>query len=206
MKKGIVVTGLFLFVVMISLSALLNYSLTQNVYGFGPAGLGPPMAFTGSVALNGAPARDGLNLTAWDNAVSLTQPIGWVLTSGGQYSNLVVCGQPDQSCNNGDAISFKLNSQLTASETGTYAAGEVTSLDLHFTGQLSSATTASTMTYLSQTTTTSQTVAVTTATNTSTVSTTTEIPEFPNAILALLGIAALSASILSKSRLRKTRG
>ncbi len=114
-------------------------------------GPSPPMLLSGSVTLNGAPAPDGLNITAWDNG----QVVGSVLTSGGQYNSLQACGQPDQNCHLGDSISFMLNGQLTAAQTATYQMGMPVTLDLTFTGTLQQATASTTTTTSEQMTTTS---------------------------------------------------
>ena len=105
-----------LVIAVIGFSAT-NYSI-KNAYGFEPAGSGPPMVFSGNVYVNGLAAPDGLNVTAWDSSVSSSQAVGSVLTSNEQYSNLVVCGQPSQNCNNGDTITSNstINSPPTRPE------------------------------------------------------------------------------------------
>ncbi len=179
--KNIITVVALLVIAVIGFSAT-NYSI-KNAYGFEPAGLGPPMVFSGNVYVNGLAAPDGLNVTAWDSSVSSSQAVGSVLTSDGQYSNLLVCGQPSQNCNNGDTITFKLNNQLTANTTGTYSTGGTQTLNLHFTGTISQAQ--ATTTTSAQTTPVQTTQSATLVTVVSTVTT----PEYQD--FAIISLAAL---------------
>ncbi len=144
---------------------------------FAQAPPGIPMVVSGTVTLNGSPAPDGLNVTAWDGS----QLVGATTISGGNYT-VEVCGTAGQTCSGGDTISFQLD-QLTSSQTTTFGSGTSVTLNLSFTG---------TPTQAAQTT-------ATTTTNATLgpppVPTTT--PEYPNylpvilvAVLITLGIIA----------------
>ena len=112
-----IVISLVMSIVILSSPALLAQQ---------PPGL--PMIVSGQVTLNGTPAPDGYNITAWDNGAV----VGSTLTSGGNYS-IQVCGQTGQTCNQGDTINFQL-AQLTTSQTTTFSRGFPASLNLDFTG------------------------------------------------------------------------
>lgn len=132
-----------------------------------------PMLFTGNVTLNGAPAGDGLNVTALDNGLV----VGSTLTSGGQYT-VQVCGQLDQACNGGETISFKLNGQLTASQTATFDSslrGIPQTLELTFTGTLQQITTTMTTSTTSSTTSSTTVESSTSESTTTTTSTSSSV-------------------------------
>jgi hypothetical protein len=135
-----------------------------------------PMTIYGNVTLNGSPAPDGLNVTAWDNG----RLVGSTTTSGGSYS-VVVCGVAGETCSAGDTISFQL-AQLTTSQTAAFntSTGGVLALNLAFTGTpvIAAATSA------------------TTATTASTTST--PISEYGNTVLVLLLTLAIAFGVLAK--------
>ena len=133
--------------------------MIQPVLADSPQNLSPPMVISGSVTLNGTPTPDDSNLTAWDNGIV----VGFNLTMGGQYS-IEVCGSPDVNCNPGDTISFKLNGQLTSSQTAQFSIGTITSMDLSFTGELTNAGTTASTTVQQQATTMVTSVVSTTTT------------------------------------------
>lgn len=150
-----------------------------------------PLLYTGNVTLNGSPAPDGLNVTAVDNG----QVVGSALTSGGAYS-LSACSP--QNCNLGDTLSFKLNSQLIATETVTVDnanRGTAQTQNLAFTGTLTSAAaTAAQMT-------TSQSQVTSVATQTTSVTTqvsSVSTPEFPTVVLTLLAALAVAFALVHK--------
>ena len=146
------------------------------------------MVISGSVTLNGAPTPDGSNITAWDNGIV----VGFNLTMGGQYS-IEVCGSPDVNCNPGDTISFKLNGQLTSSQSTQFSIGTINSMDLSFTGELTNASTATSTSVQQQATTTV----------TSVVSTTTT-PEYQSyAIISILTVL-LALGIMADRRRTRT--
>lgn len=145
---------------------------------------GIPLIVSGTVTLNGSPAPDGLNLTAWDG----TEFVGSTTTSAGNYT-VEVCGTAGQTCSGGDTISFELGG-LTTSQTTTFSVGGVVTLNLAFTG------------------TPTQAAVTTTPTTTTTSTTSTPIPEYGNILLVLLvtlGVGAVASSLLAK-RHRGTEG
>ena len=139
-----------------------------------------PMLITGTVTLNGSPAPTGLTVIAKVES----QVRGTATVSGGQYQ-LVVNGTQ------GEVINLFLNN-LQSSQTATFdniSNGGVLTLDLAFTGTV---------------TTTMATQTQTSVTSTTTTGTTTEIPEFLSKTLVFLGIAALAVAILARSRVKGT--
>jgi len=153
-----------------------------------------PMVVSGSVTLNGSPAPDGLNLTAWDSS----EFVGSTTTSGGNYS-VQVCGVVGQICNENDTISFQLGGVGT-NQTTSFGLGLAVNLDLAFTG---------TPIQAAITTTTQPTVTPASNQTTTTNTTMTELigtatPEYPNylpvTLLAVLITLGVIASLGKKKR------
>jgi len=172
---------------LFALFSVLASLLVVSGPGFAQAPPGIPMIVSGSVTLNGNPAADGYNITAWDNGAQ----VGSALTSGGNYS-VQVCGGAGQTCNQGDTISFQLGG-LTASQTTSFNRGFPVSLNLTFTGTPSQG---------------AQTMATTQAQTTAPV--TTEVtsvatPEYPNYLPVLLVAALITLGVMASVRRRKER-
>jgi len=115
-------------ITFILISLVMSIVILSMPAGFAQQPPGLPMIVSGQVTLNGNPAPDGYNITAWDNGAF----VGSTLTSGGNFS-VQVCGQSGQTCNQGDTISFQL-AQLTTSQTTTFSRGFPANLNLDFTG------------------------------------------------------------------------
>jgi hypothetical protein len=150
------------------------------------------MIVYGSVTLNGSPAADGYNITAWNNGAL----VGSILTSGGNYS-IQVCGAPGQTCSSGNIISFQL-AQLTTTQTATFTMGSSVNLNLAFTG------TPNQQAQVQQAT--SSTTAQSNQTQVVTVVTTVSTPEYPDfAIVALVGLLITLITVVTLGRKRKTQ-
>lgn len=96
-------------------------ALTPNViYTANPRQNKPPHVFLGEVTVNGQPVRQGTEIAALIDGI----PVATAQVDGQGNHNIVV---PDQ--NDGSAIAFTISKQ-TAKQTGPFAVGGVTQLDL----------------------------------------------------------------------------
>ena len=160
--------------------------LSGPVFAQQPPGI--PMIVSGQVTLNGSPASDGYNVTAWDNGAV----VGSTLTSGGNYS-VTVCGLAGQTCNQGDTISFQLD-QLTTSQTTSLNRGFPVTLNLAFTGTPNQQPQQATATTTQPSMTEAQTVTAVTSVVTVTSSVTT--PEFPSYLPVMLVALLMTVGIV----------
>ena len=173
------------FALLLLVGVLASVGLVSGVaFAQGPPGL--PMVVSGSVTLNGTPAPDGQNLTAWDGGQFVgSTSTSYNATVGMTNYTLEVCGSAGQTCTAGDTISFELDG-LTTSQTTTFCSAITPScaagvtLNLAFTGTIPAAASVSTA-----------------------VTTSTPVPEYGSTVLVLLvavGIVALASSLVARRR------
>ena len=172
----------------ITLIVLMTIVILSGPAGFAQQPPGIPMIVSGQVTLNGTPAPDGYNITAWDNGAV----VGSTLTSGGNYS-VSVCGEAGQTCSQDDTISFQLD-QLTTSQTTSLNRGFPVTLNLAFTGTPS----AQPQQVTAATTQPSVTEAQTTAAVTSVVTVTSSVttPEYPNYLSIMLVALLITVGLM----------